>query len=166
MLQNLINNIETGSDSDKLKWLFDAGTMGAGSKLSDRELKLLEAELRDNGYKAMDIRSYIKQVKAIKKQQNELSHIDIAVLFIDGGKKYKQEPAKNRIMFARSSWHVYENGVWVQCEDYIIERELQFLLKRLENKHGLKFTNAAQKSILAFIQQRLTIADDMLDNNE
>ncbi len=151
------------SGIEKLTWLFDEKTVQKGVKLEDNEVELFGLELRKQGFKAADVKKWVTMVTARKKKG--LSHIDITNIYINGDTQYKHDPAQNRIMYARSSWHMYKDGVWNECEDWIIELELQNLLEEIEKKRGFQFTSGSQRSIMSFIQQKLYVAGERLDSD-
>jgi putative DNA primase/helicase len=161
---SLASDIDPNWDeSERNRWLFSEKTIDRSVKLKLNEVELLAQDLLANNFKKIEVNKWGKIVREQKKKV--LSHIDICNIFIDGSKELKQKPAKNRVMFARSSWHTYKDGVWLECEDWIIELELQSLLESIEKSMGFQYTAGSHRSILTFIQQKLYVPTDQLDSN-
>ena len=156
MLDAIITEIQAfaGDEVALTKWMFKASTLGRGAKLAQNELPIVEIELRQAGIGARVITKWLKLVHA-QQAPAKLSHIDIANMYL---KDHGQDT-----IYARSNYHRYENGVWNILPEMFFLNEVGKLLEDLEAKDGGKFTNGAQKSVAAFVTQRIAKNDEDLD---
>jgi len=152
---------QSGDDIAKATYLFDNKTLLKGQALKDNELPIIDAALRPH-YAASQIRTWISQVKKLKKQQSAssasiLTHIEIA-------KKYLLNHPDDTL-YARSDYHRYENGKWCIWPELEFLGDLGNLLEQLEKSDGYAFTHGQQKSIAEMVKQRVVIDDKLLDMN-
>lgn len=159
-IQNIIQGIpQTKDEIKKVSYLFDQKTLLKGQALKDTELPIIDTALRQY-YKPSQIRSWIAQVKKMKKPTSSgqaLTHIDIAKEYLKGH--------VDDVLFARSDYHKYEDGRWQIWPEIAFMGDLGELLEKLEQQDGYAFTHGQQRSIAEMVKQRVAIDDDLLDAN-
>jgi len=157
MLDTIISQVQSfnGDESKIVRYLFKQSTISIGSRLQDHELPILEVELR-NYLMAKTVTKWMKLVSS-SQTKNQLSHIEIAKIYL--------KAHEDDTLYARASYHRYENGVWNILPEMFFLNEISEILEDLEAKNGGSFTHGAQKSVAAFITQKIAKNDEDLDAN-
>lgn len=67
------------------------------------------------------------------------------------------------LLFARSQWHEYANGVWMPRPDPVIEVNVWDLLEEYEKHHSIKPTLTKHKTVVSYAKSHLFHEEDTLD---
>lgn len=148
-LQSFIEAIPQDPD---VNWLFDRDTINEGANLTEANLMIVCHKLKET-FAAGDVASWRSQVRKVKSQQP--SHIQIANMYIRGN--------KDRIMFTRGDWHVYDHGVWSTYPEFLFMQEIKALLENLEKAYGMQFSSHHANSVVSYIQTDLSVEEKLVD---